>query len=113
CRGPFPASRRKSMKIVAFEANGKSRYGVLKGGGIVEADQSFLARYPDVRSLLEQQALPALGAAVENAKPSLQLKDVKLAPPVPNPKKVFCVGLNYKSHVSETKRPDAEYPSIF
>jgi len=101
------------MKVVAFETNGKSRYGVLKDDGIVEPDQSLLARCPDVRALLEQQALPALASATEGGKPTLMLKGAKLRPCVQNPKKVFCVGLNYKSHVSETKRPDADHPSIF
>jgi len=101
------------MKVVAFETNGKFRYGVLKDDGIVEPDQSLLARCPDVRALLEQQALPALASATEGGKPTLMLKGAKLLPCVQNPKKVFCVGLNYKSHVSETKRPDADHPSIF
>ena len=101
------------MKIVAFETNGKTRYGVLKDDGIVEPEQTFIARCPDVRALLEQQALPALASAVEGRKPTLRLNDAKFAPSVQNPKKIFCVGLNYKSHVSETKRPDAEHPSIF
>jgi 2-keto-4-pentenoate hydratase/2-oxohepta-3-ene-1,7-dioic acid hydratase in catechol pathway len=101
------------MQIVAFEANGMLRYGVLKDDAIVEPDPSILARYPDVRRLLEQQAVTALAKAVEGKQPALRLKDAKLAPPVHNPKKIFCVGLNYKSHVSETKRPDATYPSIF
>jgi 2-keto-4-pentenoate hydratase/2-oxohepta-3-ene-1,7-dioic acid hydratase in catechol pathway len=101
------------MKIVSFEANGKSRYGVLKDDGIVEADSSLLARCPDVRSLLEQQDVQSLKRATEGKNPALKAKDVKLAPALPNPRKVFCVGLNYKSHVAETKRPDAEHPSIF
>jgi 2-keto-4-pentenoate hydratase/2-oxohepta-3-ene-1,7-dioic acid hydratase in catechol pathway len=32
---------------------------------------------------------------------------------IPNPSKIFCIGLNYKSHVAETKRADSEYPAIF
>jgi len=39
--------------------------------------------------------------------------DVKLLPPIGNPQKIFCVGLNYKTHVAETKRPDSPYPAIF
>jgi 2-keto-4-pentenoate hydratase/2-oxohepta-3-ene-1,7-dioic acid hydratase in catechol pathway len=32
---------------------------------------------------------------------------------IPNPEKIFCVGLNYKTHVAEMKRPDSEHPAIF
>ena len=45
------------MKIVAFETNGKSRYGVLKDERIVEPDQSLLARLQDERTFIEQQEL--------------------------------------------------------
>jgi 2-keto-4-pentenoate hydratase/2-oxohepta-3-ene-1,7-dioic acid hydratase in catechol pathway len=101
------------MKIVAYETNGRAAYGVLREDGIVEADQPLLARYPDVRALLEARALPALAAATEGKKATLKPGDAALIPPVPNPQKIFCVGLNYRSHVAETKRPDADYPSIF
>jgi len=37
----------------------------------------------------------------------------RLLPVIPNPSKVFCVGLNYKTHVAETKRADSNYPAIF
>ena len=32
---------------------------------------------------------------------------------VPNPAKVFCVGLNYKAHIEETGRSDSDYPVLF
>jgi len=101
------------MKIVAYEANADAGYGVWRDSGIIELDASFKARYPDVRTLLEQQGVSALAAVVEGKTATLKLPGVKLAPPVQNPRKIFCVGLNYKSHVAETKRPDADYPSIF
>jgi 2-keto-4-pentenoate hydratase/2-oxohepta-3-ene-1,7-dioic acid hydratase in catechol pathway len=36
-----------------------------------------------------------------------------LMPVIPNPSKIFCIGLNYKTHVAETKRADSDYPAIF
>lgn len=101
------------MKIVAYEADGKAAYGVLSGDRIVDPGKAFRERYPDVRAVLDGGALPALREAVGAASASLPLADASLLPPVANPRKIFCVGLNYKSHVAETKRPDAEHPSIF
>jgi 2-keto-4-pentenoate hydratase/2-oxohepta-3-ene-1,7-dioic acid hydratase in catechol pathway len=37
----------------------------------------------------------------------------RLLPVIPNPGKVFCVGLNYKTHVAEMKRADSDHPAIF
>jgi acylpyruvate hydrolase len=44
---------------------------------------------------------------------TVNLADVTLRPVVPNPTKVFCVGLNYLSHVAETKRDLPTYPVLF
>ncbi|MGV7206927.1 fumarylacetoacetate hydrolase family protein [Oxalobacteraceae bacterium A2-2] len=101
------------MKLVAYEHNGTAAYGVLTGTQIIVPDAATLARYPDIRAVLDAQALPELAAAVAGKPATLALADVQLLPPVGNPRKIFCVGLNYKSHVAETKRPDAAHPSIF
>ena len=39
--------------------------------------------------------------------------DAQFRPVVPNPAKVFCVGLNYKAHIEETGRSDSDYPVLF
>lgn len=101
------------MKLVAYEHNGIAAYGVLSGTQITEPDVGTLERYPDIRAVLDAQALPELAAAVAGKPATLELSAVRLLPPVGNPRKIFCVGLNYKSHVAETKRPDAAYPAIF
>ncbi|MFT4214238.1 MAG: fumarylacetoacetate hydrolase family protein [Microbacterium sp.] len=39
--------------------------------------------------------------------------DVRLLAPITDPRKVLCVGLNYKDHVAETGRPLPRYPDVF
>lgn len=101
------------MKLVSFEVNGRASYGVLNGEKVSDLGQRLGSQYPDLRSVLEAGALPQLKAAAEETPATLALLDIKLLPVIPNPGKVFCVGLNYKSHVAETKRPDADKPAIF
>jgi 2-keto-4-pentenoate hydratase/2-oxohepta-3-ene-1,7-dioic acid hydratase in catechol pathway len=101
------------MKLVAYQYEGKAGYGVLSGDRIAAPGKDFLERYPDIRSLLDGDALPKLQEIVAGAPATLALADVELLPPLANPRKIFCVGLNYKSHVAETKRPDADHPAIF
>ncbi|WP_413672311.1 fumarylacetoacetate hydrolase family protein [Massilia cellulosiltytica] len=101
------------MKLVAYQYEGKAGYGVLSGDRIAAPGKDFLERYPDIRSVLDGGALPELQEVVTSAPATLALADVELLPPLANPRKIFCVGLNYKSHVAETKRPDAEHPAIF
>ncbi|HEX4248705.1 MAG TPA: fumarylacetoacetate hydrolase family protein [Pseudonocardia sp.] len=41
------------------------------------------------------------------------LADADLAPVVPRPGKIFCVGLNYRTHILEMGRELPEYPTLF
>ncbi|MES2263658.1 MAG: fumarylacetoacetate hydrolase family protein [Pseudomonadota bacterium] len=100
------------MKLVSFKINGRASYGALNGEQVVDLGQRFGERYPDLRAVLAAGALPELMAAAQSA-PTLTLGDIELLPVIPNPGKILCVGLNYKSHVAETQRPDADKPAIF
>jgi 2-keto-4-pentenoate hydratase/2-oxohepta-3-ene-1,7-dioic acid hydratase in catechol pathway len=101
------------MKLVSFETNGRASYGVLNGDQVVDLGERFASQYPNLRAALEADALAQLKAAADQATATLALADIKLLPVIPNPRKIFCVGLNYKSHVAETKRPDSDKPAIF
>jgi 2-keto-4-pentenoate hydratase/2-oxohepta-3-ene-1,7-dioic acid hydratase in catechol pathway len=101
------------MKLVAYQYEGNTGYGMLSGDRIAAPGKAFLERYPDIRAVLDGAALPELQEAVAGAPATLSLADVTPLPPLANPRKIFCVGLNYKSHVAETKRPDADHPAIF
>jgi acylpyruvate hydrolase len=57
---------------------------------------------------------PGWQAIAEHAQgPRHDLAELDYAPPVPNPEKVFCVGLNYRAHILEMGRPLPEYPTLF
>jgi 2-keto-4-pentenoate hydratase/2-oxohepta-3-ene-1,7-dioic acid hydratase in catechol pathway len=43
----------------------------------------------------------------------LQEERLDLAPCVPNPKKIFCIGLNYAKHAAETNTPLPQFPVVF
>ena len=45
--------------------------------------------------------------------PRHDLARLDYAPPVPAPEKVFCVGLNYRTHLLEMGRALPEYPTLF
>jgi acylpyruvate hydrolase len=74
-----------------------------------------------VRELLRQHggSLPALSqrlldAAAEHPEAVAGAVDsLRLGPPVTDPGKVLCIGLNYKDHVAETGRALPSHPDIF
>jgi len=45
--------------------------------------------------------------------PRYDLAGLDYAPLVPNPEKIFCVGLNYRTHILEMGRELPEYPALF
>jgi 2-keto-4-pentenoate hydratase/2-oxohepta-3-ene-1,7-dioic acid hydratase in catechol pathway len=77
------------------------------------APAAFVRRFPDLKSVISANALGELATAAQASGERVAPEQVRLLPVIPNPGKLICVGLNYKSHVAETKRPDAEYPSLF
>lgn len=51
--------------------------------------------------------------AHERLQPVGALDDVKLGPPVPDPRKIVCLGLNYRDHAAEAGLPLPEVPMLF
>lgn len=43
----------------------------------------------------------------------IPLCEAKLAPPIPDPQKIICIGMNYRDHCEEQKKPLPEKPVIF
>jgi 2-keto-4-pentenoate hydratase/2-oxohepta-3-ene-1,7-dioic acid hydratase in catechol pathway len=102
------------MRYASFEINGQASYGLVDAAGNyrrVPAD--FQVRFPDLKAVIAADVLHALAEAAMASGEELAPALVRLLPVIPNPGKLICVGLNYKSHVAETKRPDSEYPSLF
>lgn len=102
------------MRFASFEISGHPTYGVVEASGHFRpAPAAFVRRFPDLKSVIAANALGELAAAAQAGGERVAPEQVRLLPVIPNPGKLICVGLNYKSHVAETKRPDAEYPSLF
>jgi acylpyruvate hydrolase len=80
--------------------------GRLDGDRVVELDA------PDVGALLSAGPA-ALEPARHASGPVHDAATVDLAPVVPRPGKVICLGLNYESHIRETGRDLPEHPTLF
>lgn len=101
------------MKLASFIHAGQATYGVVEGDRYQLPPADFLGRHPDLLSVLRADALRELEQAAAASGSAVQASAVRALPVIPNPPKLICVGLNYKTHVAETKRPDSEYPSLF
>ncbi len=101
------------MKVVTFERNGARSYGILENDRVLDVGNRLASRYADLRAVLAAGALQELLIASTQGPQTFQVEEVNFEPVIPNPQKILCVGLNYISHRTETKRPETKYPSIF
>ena len=100
------------MKLVSFKQGGQATYGVVQADRLLQPPADFLSRYPDLAAVLRGNALRELEQAVGRGTP-IDRAATQALPVLPNPAKFICVGLNYKTHVAETKRDDSAYPALF
>ena len=107
------------MKLVTFVKDGAYQPGAMVERDGREAIVDLLAvdaSLPaSIRALLEAgpAALQRAAAAADTADDVLDMADVKLAAPVPNPDKILCIGLNYADHAAESGQPLPDYPIVF
>ena len=99
------------MRISSFRIAGRSSYGIAGDDTIREASGSFRERYTDLRAVLAADALAELAA--DNASSYLDVSAVEFLPPIPNPDKIICVGVNYRPHAEEMGRDLPERPLLF
>jgi 2-keto-4-pentenoate hydratase/2-oxohepta-3-ene-1,7-dioic acid hydratase in catechol pathway len=101
------------MKLLSYEHAGQSRFGVVQGEAIIDLVKALGGRYPSLRALLAAQALGEIAPAIAGRAPDLTLAEVRFAPVIPDPGKIWCCGLNYVEHVRETQREVTEQPTFF
>ena len=82
------------MKLSSCIFNGEATYGLIKDAGFHQVLPRFALRFPKLRDVLEANAISELAA--NSAEDIVALNDIVVLPPIPNPRKIICVGLNYK-----------------
>ena len=95
------------MKLASYLSEGQSRFGVVVGEGLVELPGRSL------KAALHNGALGEIQAIAATATADISLDEVMMLPPIVNPGKVFCIGVNYRKHVLEMGRELPEYPWVF
>ena len=103
----------RKLKLATYLHQTHAGYGIVEGEGIIDLSRRIGARFPDIRTLLAHEGLGEARKSAAGQKADLKLSDVTLLPPIPNPGKIFCIGLNYEDHRQETKREKTEAPAVF
>jgi 2-keto-4-pentenoate hydratase/2-oxohepta-3-ene-1,7-dioic acid hydratase in catechol pathway len=101
------------MKLASYVADGKPCFGVVAGDGVITMNQRLGGRYVGLREAIAGDALPEIKKSTEGAKPDHALADIRWLPAIPNPERILCAGINYRSHAAETGRELPKQPSMF
>jgi acylpyruvate hydrolase len=103
------------MRFAAFRSGGQEGLAVAEANGVFHGLLENEANYSGSLHALIQSgssAFEAAAAALKNG-PAIDLDAVELLPPLPNPSKIICVGLNYVDHSIESGFTVPDYPTIF
>lgn len=101
------------MKIVSFQRGAAEGFGVVEGEGVIDVSARMGPRFAGLRKVLEAGALHEVMDAARGAKADLRLADLTLLPPITDPAKIVCVGVNYDEHRKETGRDPSAHPVLF
>jgi 2-keto-4-pentenoate hydratase/2-oxohepta-3-ene-1,7-dioic acid hydratase in catechol pathway len=102
------------MRLVSIAGEGRPRAAILDGQRLIPA--ASLGASEDMCELLanaDAEALQELGARAADSDEHLELPEVELCAPVPDPQKIICIGLNYRDHAEETGQPLPKAPMWF
>ncbi len=103
------------MRLLTYDAGDGPRAGVLEDGRVVDAWALLGEPHrAGLRELLEHDRVDNLRARLgDTGAPSHPLSAVKVLPPIPDPEKIICIGLNYAKHAAEGRQEPPEAPTIF
>ena len=100
-------------RLATFRADGKVRYGLVRDDGIV--DLASRHNWHSLKQAIEAGALTRLADAGAGLPVDFAEADIEWLPPVSDPQKILCVGVNFPDRNAEYKDGSEapKYPSLF
>jgi len=111
------------MKFISFRHTDRDTWGIFgSDGGVIDLGAEFVRTMPTLRDYLAANDA-AKAKVAEYLKTGFgggggktsdfPLADITFLPPITNPGKVICVGLNYRKHAEETGSTLPSHPMLF
>ena len=97
------------MRFVSYRQQGIYSWGALEGDKIF--DLSNVAS--SLISAIASSSLPQSSDDIEKDELNVSLSDVTLLPPIPEPRRIICIGQNYAAHRDEMSGASTSSPLIF
>ncbi|MDP6418011.1 MAG: fumarylacetoacetate hydrolase family protein [Candidatus Krumholzibacteria bacterium] len=99
------------MKLISFGPRYRERPGLMLDAGILDLSSALPGSPLSWREILDAGRLEEALAILPDK--LLDPGEFRLAPPIPDPGKIICLGLNYRDHAEEQNRPIPEKPLLF
>jgi 2-keto-4-pentenoate hydratase/2-oxohepta-3-ene-1,7-dioic acid hydratase in catechol pathway len=101
------------MRLVTYRSEEGICAGVQQVEGIVDAGTLLGERPTGARRLIEEDRLAELADLAKLESETEPASVMRLLPPVPDPDKIICIGLNYRSHAEEQGVEPPTEPTFF
>ncbi|GGZ11149.1 5-carboxymethyl-2-hydroxymuconate isomerase [Novosphingobium colocasiae] len=100
------------MKFATFRWRGVEGFGAVVGEEIAPL-AGAMSGVANLCDLIAHSSVAEARAAVDAVRERISLADIEYLPVIPNPSKIFCIGVNYETHRVETNRERLGYPIVF
>jgi 2-keto-4-pentenoate hydratase/2-oxohepta-3-ene-1,7-dioic acid hydratase in catechol pathway len=100
------------MRLVTYRGDSGARAGLLTDEGVLDAAAIVRLDRITLRELIEGEMLRDLAERLEGSDVG-PIANAELLPPLPDPDKIICIGLNYRSHAAEAGVDPPEQPTFF
>jgi 2-keto-4-pentenoate hydratase/2-oxohepta-3-ene-1,7-dioic acid hydratase in catechol pathway len=102
------------VRLISYGSGRGQRAGVLVAGEVIDVGDALGGDVTTVRGLLAAGLIGELeGIDGDRQGKGVPLADVVLLPPVPDPEKIICIGLNYGEHAAEARQDAPPVPTFF
>jgi 2-keto-4-pentenoate hydratase/2-oxohepta-3-ene-1,7-dioic acid hydratase in catechol pathway len=99
------------MKLASYLAGAQAGFGFVTGDGIIDLVGQGVGR--SLKHALQANSLSRIAELGATLDVNRSTDDVTFLPCIPNPGKVFCIGVNYRKHVLEMGRELPDKPWVF
>ena len=103
------------MRLMSFiRHGGEARFGAVDGDAVVDLTARLGGRHASLLAVLQDGALDEAKKTLSKPGPRHALAEVEWLEPIPNARRIFCVGANYpKEHPLGGQVAAPEHPSVF
>lgn len=101
------------MKLISYIHNGNASYGIQIGDGICDLRRRWGGKFATLRLAIAGGAFVDLEKVSGAASIDFPFSEIVLNPPITDPEKIVCIGLNYHAHAAEGGFKVPKQPSVF